>query len=473
MVRAAVAVIVLAAAVPSGAQTLTSIEGHVYDPSGATIGDASITVSDPTTGVVITVHTPPDGSYHVSPLSAGTYKVVVEAPSFRTEIVERLTLDVGRTVVRDFTLAVGGRGETVHVSADVPLVDRATATVGAVVTGDTIQEIPLNGRHFMDLGPLVPGGVAPSQNGFSSRPISGVGALAFNVAGNREEAVAYLVNGVTTNNLTFGSLIFEPPLGAIDEFKSDTSGMNPEHGHVSGAIVNIITRTGTDTLHVEAFDYARNDALDARNFFEVTSQPHPFRRQQFGSSAGGPIRRDRTFFFGVYEGFRQHQEVDLNSLVPTDAQRASVLNPIVQRLLPLIPRANVLDAAGNGRFVGSAPANVDIDRWTMDVRHRLASSNSVAGFFGGEYVHSNEPTSQGNSIPGFGSTSHPSAYILTITDTQVIGSHSVNELRFGRNKLNGGTYTASTINPSDYGIRDGVTEPIGLPQIIVAGDLNF
>jgi TonB dependent receptor-like, beta-barrel len=269
------------------------------------------------------------------------------------------------------------------------------------------------------------------------------------------------------------SLIFEPPLGAIEEFKADTSGMNPEHGHVSGAIVNIVTRSGTDTLHGSAFDFGRDSALDARNFFELGPEPHLFKRQQFGGSIGGPIRRGKTFFFGVYEGFRQKQEVDLNSLVPTDAQRATVTDPVVQRLLPLIPHANVVDPAGNGRFIGSAPARVDIDRWTVDVRHKLSARNSLDGFFGGEYINSNEPTAQGNSIPGFGSVSHPSAYILTITDTQVLGAHSVNELRFGRNKLNGGTYTAATANPVDFGIGDGVTQPIGLPQMIVAGDLNF
>lgn len=473
MLRVAVMVIVLSIGVPALAQTLTALEGRVLDASGASIPNAAVTVTDPDRGLSITVRAAADGRYHVGPLPAGVYRVVSEAAGFRAEVIEQLTIDVGRVVVRDFTLAVGGRAENVIVRSDVPLVERATATVGTVVTEHTIDAIPLNGRHFMDLGPLVPGGVSPSQNGFSSRPIRGVGALAFNVAGNREEAVAYLVNGVTTNNLTFGSLIFEPPLGAIEEFKADTSGMNPEHGHVSGAIVNIVTRSGTDTLHGSAFDFGRNSALDARNFFELGPDPHLFRRQQFGGSIGGPVRRGRTFFFGVYEGFRQKQEVDLNSLVPTDAQRATVTDPIVARLLPLIPHANVIDAAGNGRYVGSAPARVDVDRWTIDLRHKLASNNSLGGFFGGEYVKSNEPTSLGNSIPGFGSTSHPSAYILTITDTQVLGAHSVNELRFGRNKLNGGTFTASTANPAELGIRDGVTQPIGLPQMIVAGDLNF
>ena len=126
----------------------------------------------------------------------------------------------------------------------MPLIDRATATVGHVVTAETVQQIPLNGRHFTDLGLLVPGSVAPSQTGFSSRPIRGVGALAFNTAGNREEAVGFVVNGVSTNNLTFGSLMFEPPLASIQEFKVDNSVFGAEHGHVSGAIVNIVTRVG-------------------------------------------------------------------------------------------------------------------------------------------------------------------------------------------------------------------------------------
>ena len=154
----------------------------------------------------------------------------------------------------------------------------------------TVQQIPLNGRHFADLGLLVPGSVAPSQTGFSTTPIRGVGALAINTAGNREEAVGFLVNGVTTNNLTFGSLMFEPPLASIQEFKVDNSAFSAEYGHVSGAIVNIVTRSGTDGLHGEAFEFFRNDALDARNFFEFTSpEPHPLRAEPVRRIAGRPV----------------------------------------------------------------------------------------------------------------------------------------------------------------------------------------
>ena len=180
--------------------------------------------------------------------------------------------------------------------------------------------------------------MAPSQTGFSTTPIRGTGALAFNTAGNREEAVGYLVNGVTTNNLTFGSLGFPPPIASIQEFKVDNSTFSAEYGHVSGAIVNLVTRSGSDQFRGEAYEFFRNDALDARNFFEFTSaDPHPFERNQFGGSLGGPIVRGRTFFFATYEGLRQRQGLDVNSLVLSDEQRARATDPVVRRLIELIP----------------------------------------------------------------------------------------------------------------------------------------
>jgi hypothetical protein len=292
--------------------------------------------------------------------------------------------------------------------------------------------------------------------------------------GNREEAVGFLVNGVSTNNLTFGSLIFEPPFTSIEQFKVDNSVFSAEHGHMSGAVVNIVTRSGTDQLRGDAFEFWRNDALDARNFFEFTSEnPHPFNRNQFGGSVGAPIRRGRTFFFGSYEGLRQRQGVDMNSLVLSDVQRDAATNPVVRQLIPLIPRANYFDANGTPRFVGSAPAIADTDRWTIDVRHTVGNSDRVQAYYGSQHVRAREPGATGNSIPGFGSVLHPFASILTITETHSFGAMSLNEARFGRSHLTGGTFPAATLNPADFGIENGVTRPIGLPQMIVASDLNF
>lgn len=456
------------------AQTLAGLQGRVFDGSGAILRGALVRVWNDSVGFDTSFRTDSQGRYFIFGIPTGTYTVAVEASGFRTQRLERFNFDVGIVVVRDFRLEIAGVGAEVLVRAEPPFLDRASATLGHVVRPEIIQSIPLNGRHFLDLTLLVPGAVAPSQAGFSSRPIRGVGALAFNAGGNREEAVGFVVNGVTTNNLTFGSLIFEPPLTSIDEFKADTSVFAAEYGHVSGAIVNIVTRSGSDKTRGDAFEFLRNDALDARNFFELTSsQPHPFKRNQFGGSVGGPIWRTRLLFFAAYEGLRQRQGVDLNSLVPSDAQRASVTDPVVARVLTMIPHANVLDAAGTPRFVGSAPAVADTDRWTLDLRHNMSRRDRLHVFYGSQYTRSVEPTSQGNSIPGFGSRSHPSTSLLTVTETHMFGVATTNEARYGRSHLTGGTFPGATLNPVDFGIADGVTRAIGLPQMIVAGDLNF
>ena len=217
--------------------------------------------------------------------------------------------------------------------------------------------------------------------GFSSTPLRGTGALAFNSAGNREETVAYLVNGVTTNNLTFGSIGFPPPIGSIQEFKVDNSTFSAEFGHVSGAIVNLVTRSGTDQFHGDAYEFLRNDALDARNFFEFTStEPHRFERNEFGGSLGGPIIGGRSFFFATYEGLRQRQGLDVNSLVLSDEQRDRTTDPVIRRVIELIPRANFFELDGTPRFVGAAMATVDTDTWTVDLRQKSAHATASAHF---------------------------------------------------------------------------------------------
>ena len=318
----------LCCSTPSLAQTTAILQGRVFDPSGAIIAGASITVRNQSTGFILSVSTDGRGRYLIAAIPAGVYQVTAASTGFQSERLDDLTFEVGRTLIRDFHLTLGDRSEAVVVTTDLPLVDRATSTVGHMVSARTIQEIPLNGRHFVDLGPLVPGSVAPSQTGFSTTPIRGTGALAFNTSGNREEAVGYVVNGVTTNNLTFGSIGFPPPIASIQEFKVDNSTFSAEYGHVSGAIVNLVTRSGSDQFRGNAYEFFRNDALDSRNFFEFTSpDPAPFERNQFGGSLGGPIVRGRSFFFATYEGLRQRQGLNLNSLVLSDEAARSRNRP--------------------------------------------------------------------------------------------------------------------------------------------------
>jgi hypothetical protein len=165
--------------------------------------------------------------------------------------------------------------------------------------------------------------------------------------------------------------------------------------------------------------------------------------------------------------------VDLNSLVPSDEQRASVTDPVIRQLLPLIPRANVITSAGTPRFVGSAPAVVDVDRWTADVRHNFGDRDRLHVFIGSQYWRTQEPTAQGNSIPGFGTKAHPDSSVLTVGQTHVFRGSTTNEIRYGRTHVNGGTLPAAALEPGRIRDRQRRHAALGLPQMIVAGDLNF
>lgn len=467
-------VLLLGDAASVNAQTTAALEGRVLDSSEAALQHASITVVNRVAGFRTVVATDAEGRYYVPAIPAGSYEVAAAADGFRPEIIQALTFEVGRTLVRDFRLNVGNQSEAVIVTAELPLLDRVSSTMGHVVSSETVHQVPLNGRHFVDLGSLVPGSVAPSQTGFSTTPVRGTGALAFNTAGNREETIAFVVNGVTTNNLTFGSVGFPPPVASIEEFKIDNSTFSAEYGHVSGAIVNLITRSGTDRFRGEAYEFFRNDVVDARNFFEFTSRdPHPFTRNQFGGALGGPIMRGRTFFFATYEGLRQRQGLDLNTVVPSDQQRAGAIDASIARLMPLIPRANYVDADGTPRFVGSAAAFIEENTWTASVRHNAGDRDRIQVFMGRQQIHLGEPASSGTSIPGFGLNRRIWKSTLTANETHTFGAGLLNEARFGQTAQDGSSFPAAPLNPVDFGIGNGVDRPIGIPQMIVAGALNF
>lgn len=465
----------LAVCLTTAAQTTASIEGHVVDQHGAVIPGVRITARDPAIGVERAATSDRSGRYQFAALPLGDYIVDASATGFKKQVVERLRIEVGRRITQDFQLETGDISEQVTVVSSGETIDRATAAVGHVIGRRMVQEVPLNGRYFLDLGLLVPGSVTPPQGAFSASPMRGLGALAVNTAGNREETINYIINGVTLNNLTFSSISFQPSINTIQEFKVDNSTFSAEYGESSGAVVNIATRSGTNDFHGELFEFFRNDALDARNFFELTStEPAPFKRNQFGGNIGGPIIRNRLFFFVSYEGLRQRQGLDLNSLVLSDAQRAAVSDPVIARLVDLIPRANFIDPSGAPRFVSSASAPVNVDQWTADVSYKLGPRDLLHGYYAVQLSGMSEPNRFGNTIPGFGHTVRALRQILTINETHTFGRSLVNELRLGFNRFSSSSTPLAQLNPAALGIANGVNQPIGLPQINVAGgSLNF
>jgi hypothetical protein len=321
----------------------------------------------------------------------------------------------------------------------------------------------------VDLGLLIPGSVTPPQNGFLTAPLRGQGSFAFNTAGNREDTVNFMINGINLNDQVQNQITFQPSINTVAEFKVDNSTLSAEYGRSSGAVVNIATRSGANDLHGEAFEFLRKESLDARNLFNPDTQKQsPFKRNQFGGNLGGPIVKNKAFFFLSYEGLRQRQQLDFNSGVLSDAQRAAVTDPVVKNLLPLIPLANAV-VAGAPRFLGTDSANVNIDQWTGDLSYQLGSNDRVHAYYAYQKDQRVEPNLQGNTVPGFGDTRTSNRQIGTLNHTHTFGSNLVNEARFGFNRINITFAPNETDNPADFGIKGGITTPGVLPQITIQG----
>ena len=309
-----------AAAQVAGA-TLT---GTVADPSGGFIPKAEVTITDVATGVARTASTDNAGLYAAPNLLPGTYEIRVTAMGFRTSIHKGITLTVGAQQVFDITMQVGEMSQTVEVTTEAPTVELTSSTLSAQVTGATVRELPLNGRSWTDLANLQPGVIAAESHALNGDQNRGFGAQ-ISISGGRPQLNNYRMDGISINDYANGGpgSVLGGNLGvdAIQEFSVLTSNYSAEYGKTAGGVVNAITRSGTNQLHGSAYEFIRNSAVDARNFFDGPSVP-PFKRNQFGASAGGPIRKDKTFIFGDYESIRQ----SLGTTTPTRVLSADARN---------------------------------------------------------------------------------------------------------------------------------------------------
>src|SRR5260370_437616 len=315
------------------AQSTATIQGTVLDATGASVPNAAVTVRNQNTGEERATQTDASGSYLVPSLPVGTYRIEVKGSGMKTIIASDLVLEVGSTVRQDFSLQVAATSETVEIKATAPVIDQDPVSVGTVVNQQTVQEIPLNGRHFVDLALLIPGTVTPPANGRLTSPLRGQGSFGFNSAGAREDSINYMINGINLSDPAQNQITFQPTINTIQEFKVDNQTFSAEYGRNSGSIVNIATRSGTNEWHGELYDFLRNSYFDARNFINTTKfasgavfPQTPFKRNQFGGDGGGAIKKDKTFFYLSYEGLRQRQAVPLSATaVLSDAERAEVL----------------------------------------------------------------------------------------------------------------------------------------------------
>ncbi|HEX5475098.1 MAG TPA: carboxypeptidase regulatory-like domain-containing protein [Vicinamibacterales bacterium] len=476
------------------AQAVGSIAGVVTDESGAILPGVTVDATNTATGQVRTTVTGADGYYTVPQLQPGNYTVKATLSGFRPVMREGTVVSVGDTSRVDLKLSVGGVEESVTVSAEAPLVETSHATLGITIDQQKVVELPLNGRNFTQLGTLIPGVVAPpsglgGQAGDATPGGFGASTAGFNVNGMRNQSNSFLLDG-TTNNDTFNTgFVLRPPPDAIQEFKIQTHSYAAEFGRNAGAVVNVVTKSGSNEFHGAGWEFNRNDSLQARNYFAPKDQAKPkLKQNQFGATFGGPIQHNKLFFFGYYEGYRNQQGSTSNVVVLSDAQRAgnfgstkiidpstglpfpnntipaNQLDPSALKLInDFVPHAN----SGANRYVVSPTTTDNRDSFGLRMDYHLSSSNSILG----RYLRTHTDRVTPPITTPVAQESKATLQDTMLSDTQLFGNNKINVARFASNRIFANPAVTSGLDNSAYGINVPNTNALaqGLASITVSG----
>jgi Carboxypeptidase regulatory-like domain/TonB-dependent Receptor Plug Domain len=382
-------------AVPLYAQVVGArITGTVTDSTDAVLVGAQVTIKNTATNLTRELVTNKSGLYSAPNLSPGPYTVTASAKGFQSEVRTGLTLAVGADVEVNLTMAIGAASQSVQVQGAAATVETNEATLGALVNGQTIRELPLNARDWTQLAALEPG-VAQIRTqttpaDFLIRGNRGLGTQ-MTISGGRPQQNNYRIDGMSINDYSNGgpgsALGNDLGVDAIQEFSVVTANAQADYGKTSGGVINAVTRQGTNTLHGSVYEFLRNSALDARNYFDPATIP-PFRRNQFGAALGGPIKKDHTFFFADYEGLRQAQSVTQLAVVPTQAARNGQLvagsvtvSPLVQPYLAVypLPTSNIQGDTGTFTSISRQIGNENF--FTTRIDHNFSPTDLVHGTY--------------------------------------------------------------------------------------------
>jgi outer membrane receptor protein involved in Fe transport len=466
-----------------------TILGTVTDPQGAVVSGAKVTVRNINTGLERTTETSADGSYSIPELPIGTYTVTVTQSGFRTSFTTDIAVDVAAEKRVDVALKTGQVSETVQVSGEaLPQIETTTDTLGTTFTAEQAKDLPLNGRDFQKMIFLTPG-VAGSPDQITDSPGSyGI----FSMNGARGRSNNFLLDGTDMNDGyrndpaineagVFGTPATILPVDAIEETQIASNFM-PEYGRNAGAAINIVTKSGTNTLHGSAIEYFRNNALDARNYFNPSTQPKAqFHNNQFGGSLGGPIVKDKTFFYLNYEGQRERVGVVTLATVPTGSAADGSLspsdaptNPVIAALLARHPwpAPNLTSGPFNASVI--SPSSNRVDSMIAKIDQNLNSRNLLTGrYFFGDSSQSFPLalTASGGQLPGFNTFTPTRVQLVSLSHVWTISGTKVNELRYGWNRFAEDFLPEDrAFHPSSIGLNVGSgLADSGLPIILVGG----
>ncbi len=485
------AALLLISGISAEAQTFRgTILGTVMDSSGLPVTGATVAVKNKETGLARTTQTSEDGSYTVTELPIGTYTVTISQSGFQTSVTSDVVVNVAGERRVDVALKPGQVSELVEVSgAELPQIETTTNEMGGVLTSQTIQDIPVNGRDYTKLIYLNPG-VAGSPDQISDSPGS-FGEFSMN--GARGRSNNYLLDGTDMNDGyrndpaineagVFGTPATILPIDAVAEVRV-ISNFQPEYGRNAGAVVNIVTKSGTNTFHGTAAEYFRNSALDARNYFNPVKNANgspnpkaPFHNNQYGGSLGGPIIKDKTFFFLDYEGQQEPVGVVTLASVPTGSASDGSLspsdatNPVISQLLARHPWPAPNLGGGTASVV--SPSFNRLSSLIAKIDHSFNANNLLTGrYFFGDSVQSFPLalTATGGQLPGFNTFTPTRVQLVSLSYVHTIGSNKVNELRFGWNRFAEGFFPQDqSFQPSSIGLNTGPSDS-GLPIILVSG----
>jgi hypothetical protein len=473
-----------------------TILGTVTDASGSVVPNAKVTIVNEGTGLTRTVQADANGEFNAPSLPTGHYTVIAELTGFKTLTLSNIELGVDQRARIDLKLEIGAMTESVSVEATSPLLQTSSSELGTTVTAGQIEALPLNGRNFVNLTRTIPGVLrgTPGSN------IDGAGSLAwrasasFSANGQRPRDNNYMLDGVDNNETWLQTVVIFPSVDALDEFKLQTSTYSAEFGRSLGGVVNLQIKSGTNTLRGSAFEFHRNDAFDANNFFNNRAgRAKPdFKQNQFGGTIGGAVFKDRTFFFGDYQGHRETQGQTFLSTVPTLLMRQGNFSELTRVIYDprtgqpfagnIIPgdridtvAKNVLEqlypepnTTGTRQSSGQVTNNYLINpikerqdnQFDIKVDHNLTTNNRFFTRYSFEKTHRLQPATlpHGDAGATFGAgDGNIKAQGLAFNDTHTIRTNLLNEFRFGWSSVK------FLMTPIDYGTNPA--QAVGIPGI--------